>query len=45
MVTGFLIAAGVWLAASIPFALWAGHVLAKMTDDYPPVGDDGVHAD
>jgi hypothetical protein len=44
VITGFLIAAGVWLVASIPFALFAGRMLARISDDYvyhyPPLGDD-----
>ena len=40
MTVGFLIAAGVWLVASIPFALFAGRMLARISDDYPPVEGD-----
>lgn len=40
MIAGFLVAVGIWFAASIPFAFYAGHVLAKMSDDYPQVSDD-----
>ena len=40
MILGLLIAVGIWIAASIPFAFYAGHVLRSMSDDYPEVGDD-----
>lgn len=42
IITGFLIAGGVWLVASIPFALFAGRMLARISDDYPPLVSDEV---